>query len=145
MFLQMNLKNKKFKFISHTADIKFRAFGNSLKKVFENSALALFKTIYNKKIKEKKKFKIRAKGHDLESLLYNFLEEALFLIDSKNFLPGKIKILKFNESKFKIEAEITGDDAESYEVSMHVKAITYNEMFIKKIKNKFIAQVVLDI
>mgnify|MGYP001583030249 CR=1 FL=1 len=135
----------KFKFLQHTADIKFQAFGNSLKEVFENSALALFNTIYDSKIKKKKKFKINVQGHDLESLLYNFLEETLVLIDSKNFLPSKIKILKFSEGKFKIEAEIAGDDAKNYQISMHVKAITYNEMFIKKEKNKFISQVVLDI
>ncbi len=141
-----NKKNiKKFGFLAHTADIKFQAFGNSLKEAFENSALALFKTIYDKKIKEKEKFKIKVQGNDLESLLYNFLEEVLVLIDSKNFLPAKIKILKFNKENFKIEAEVQGDDAENYQISMHVKAITYNEMFIKKIKNKFVAQVVLDI
>lgn len=136
---------KKFKFLAHTADIKFQAFGNSLKEVYENSALALFNTIYDKKIKAKKKFKIKTQGHDLESLLYNFLEEVLVLVDGKNFLPAKIKILKFNEGKFKMEAEILGDDAKNYQISMHVKAITYNEMFVKKIKNKFISQVVLDI
>ncbi len=135
----------KFHFLQHTADIKFQAFGNSLKEVFENSALALFNTIYDKKIKEKEKFKIKVQGNDLESLLYNFLEEVLVLIDSKNFLPAKIKILKFSEEDFKIEAEILGDDAKNYEISMQVKAITYNEMFIKKKKNKWISQVVLDI
>ena len=67
--------------------------GKTLKEVYENSALALFNTIYDKKIKNKKKFKISIKGHDLESLLYNFLEEMLVLIDSKNFLPAKIKKL----------------------------------------------------
>ena len=141
-----NKKNaKKFKFISHTADIKFQAFGNSLKEVYENSALALFNVIYDKKINEKKKFKIKVQGHDLESLLYNFLEEFLILVDSKNFLPSKIRILKFNEKNFKIEAEIIGDNAENYQISMHVKAITYNEMFVKKQNNKFTSQVVLDI
>ena len=85
---------KKFKFLAHTADIKFQAFGNSLKEVYENSALALFNTIYDKKIKAKKKFKIKTQGHDLESLLYNFLEEVLVLVDGKNFLPAKIKIFK---------------------------------------------------
>jgi len=134
-----------FRFLPHTADIKFKAFGKTLKEGFENSALALFNTIYDKDIKEKIKFKIKINGNDLENLLYNFLEEILVLIDSKNFLPGKIKILKFDEKKFKIEAEIIGDNAENYEISMHVKAITYNEMFIKKLKNKFELQVVLDI
>ncbi len=136
---------QKFKFLQHTADIKFQAFGKTLEEVFENSALALFNTLYDRKIKNKKKFKIYAKGRDLESLLYNFLEEVWVLVDCRNFLPAKIKILKFNNKNFKIEAEIVGDNAKDYEISGHVKAITYNEMFIKQEKDKFVSQVVLDI
>ena len=149
----------KFKFLPHTADRKFRAFGKTLEKVFENSALALFKIIYDKKINEKKKYKIQAKGKDLESLMYNFLEEFLVLIDSKNFLPAQIVNFKFdtlkntprrgikgiNKKNFKIKAEVVGDDAKNYQISEHVKAITYNEMFVKKINNKWTSQVVLDI
>ena len=143
----MNIKNKmaKFKFLPHTTNRKFQAFGNSLKEVFENSALALFNIIYDKKISENKKFKISVKGKDLESLMYNFLEEFLVLIDSKNFLPTQIKNLKLNKKKFEIKAEVVGDNAKNYNVSEHVKAITYNEMFIKKIKDKWVSQVVLDI
>ena len=142
----------KFKFLPHTADRKFQAFGKTLEEVFKNSALALFKIIYDKKINEKKKYKIQAKGIDLENLMYNFLEEFLVLIDSKNFLPSKIinfklDILRKGASKktLKIKAEVIGDDAKNYNISEHVKAITYNEMFVKKEKGKWIAQVVLDI
>ena len=144
---------QKFKFIPHTADIKFQAFGKTLQEVFGNSALALFKIMNDNKIKETKKFKIQAKGDDFESLMYNFLEQFLILFDTKNFIPSKIKNLKLDvprgvssgEKIFKIEAEVFGDFAKNYEISMSVKAITYNEMFIKKIKNKFISQVVVDV
>ena len=141
----MNIKNRKFKFLPHTADRKFQAFGKTLEKVFENSALALFNIIYDEKISENKKFKISVKGKDLENLMYNFLEEFLVLIDSKNFLPSKITNLKFDQKNLKIKAEVIGDDAENYNISEHVKAVTYNKMFIKKIKNNWTSQVVLDV
>ncbi len=141
-----NKKNaKKFKFLKHTADIKFQAFGKSIEEVFENSALALSNAVYDGKIKEKIKFKIKVKGKDIENLLYEFLEEFLVLFDSRNFLLSKIKKLKLNEKKLTIEAEISGDDVINYETSMHIKAITYNEMFVKKEKDRWISQVVLDI
>ena len=139
------MNTKKFRFLPHTADRKFQAFGKTLEEVFENSALALFNIVYDEKISENKKFKISVKGKDLESLMYNFLEEFLVLIDSKNFLPTQIKNLKLNKKKFEIKAEVVGDNAKNYNVSEHVKAITYNEMFVKKEKGKWIAQVVLDI
>jgi len=93
----------KFKFLPHTADRKFQAFGKTIEEVFKNSALALFKTIYDEKISEKKKFKIYAKGKDLENLMYNFLEEFLVLIDSKNFLPAKIINFKLNKKTLKMK------------------------------------------
>ena len=136
---------KKFEFLEHTADIKFRAFGKTLEEVFENSALAIFNILYDKNVKGKKSYKITAKGNDFESLLYNFLEEFLILFDSKNFLPSKIKNLKLNEKDFRIEAEVSGDDAKNYKIGVHIKAITYNEMFVKKNKDKYTAQVVVDV
>lgn len=136
---------RKFKFLQHTADIKFRAYGKTLEEVFSNSALALSNSIYSGKVAERKKHIIKVKGKDLENLLYEFLEQFLFLFDSENFLMSKIKKLKFDKRNLKIKAEITGDDVKNYETSMHVKAVTYNKMFVKKIKGLLVSQVVLDI
>lgn len=135
----------KFKFLEHTADIKFRAFGKTIEEVFENSALAMFNAMYDGKIKEKRKFKIDVEGKDFESLLYNFLEELLFLFDSEYFFVGEIKNLKIDKEHLKLSAEVIGDNAENYEIHIDIKAITYNEMFVKQEKNKWVIQVVLDV
>ena len=49
---------KKFEFLEHTADIKFRAFGKTLEEVFENSALAV-SSIYSKE----KKISLKSKRY----------------------------------------------------------------------------------
>jgi SHS2 domain-containing protein len=132
----------KYKFLEHTADIKFQAFGKTLDKVFENAALAMFNSMYSGKVKNKIKKMISVEGKDNESLLYNFLEELLFLLDSKNFflLSCKVKI-----KDKKLEAELEGDKAGNYNIELDVKAVTYNSMFVKKEKGKFVVQVVLDV
>jgi len=135
---------KKFKFLEHTADIKFLAFGKTLEKSFENSALALVEVMTKKtKIKAKTQKKITVSGKDNESLLYNFLEEFLFLFDSQGFILAKIGKIKIKDEK--LEAEVMGDSVKNYNISQDVKAITYNSMFVKKIGNKFAVQVVLDV
>jgi len=136
---------KKFEFLEHTADIKFRAFGKTLEEVFENSALAMLSTMYKEKVKEEKKLKIKVEGKDLENLLYNFLEEFLFLFDSKNFLFSDVKHIKIDEKNLTVEAEISGDDAKDYKIITSIKAVTYNEMFVKKAKDGWEAQVVVDV
>lgn len=135
----------KYKFLEHTADIKFQAFGKSLEIAFKNSSYALANSICEKKIKKNIKNKIKVKGRDFESLLYNFLEELIFLFDSEYFLLSKVSKIKINKKKFELKAEIVGDDAKNYQIKNSVKAVTYNEMFVKKEKNKWICQVVLDI
>ena len=136
---------EKYKFLEHTADIKFQAFGDSIEEVFKNSALALKEIIVGKiKIKEKikKEFVIEKPNDDKEKALYNFLEEFLYLLDAEDFLFSKVA-LKFFQNR--LQVKVIGDKASNYKFINPVKAITYNEMFIKKQNNKWIAQVVLDV
>lgn len=140
------MKNEKFRFLEHTADIKFQAFGKTLKEVFENSALALKEILVgDKKVRENIKKNISAKGKDYESLLYNFLEEFLVLFDSERFLLSEIKNIGISQKDLKLKAKVIGDDAENYQISEHIKAITYNEMFVKKEKGRWLSQVVVDV
>ncbi|MFA5953542.1 MAG: archease [Candidatus Pacearchaeota archaeon] len=136
---------KTFEFLEHTADIKIKAYGKDINEVFKNSAYAFLNFLTNKKISEKKLKKIKVQGKDFESLLYNFIEELIFLLDSENLLISKIKKLKIDKNKFKLESEIYFDKCEKYLIRKSIKAITYNEMYIKKQKDKWIAQFVLDI
>ncbi len=133
----------KFKFLEHTADIKFQAFGGSLEEVFENSALAVKKIMFDGKVKEKIKKEIKIKGRDNERLMYEFLEELLILLDSEDFILSDIKKIEIKNNV--LEAEIIGDKASDYDFNNDVKAVTYNDMFIKKQNNEWVSQVVLDV
>lgn len=137
-------KLKKFRYLPHTADIQFQAFGSTKAEVFENSALAMFNAMSHSKVKEKLKRKIAVKGKDNESLLYNFLEELLFLFDSQYFFLSKIKNIRIEKNM--LVAEVIGDKAGKYDIRTNVKAITYNEMIVKKLKpGLYVTQVVLDV
>ena len=87
-------------------------------------------------------------------MLYNFLEEFLYQLDTGGFLLSEIKLIKIKSNKktkkplgyeLELSAKIFGDDQKNYETETHVKAITYNDMFVKQDKNKFICQVVVDV
>jgi len=135
---------QKYKFLKHTADIKFQAFGKTIEEVFENSALAMFNSMHEGKVKEKTKKEFGVGGKDFEALMYNFLEELLFLFETENLVLSKIKV-KINEKAKTLKATIWGDEVKNYEMHIDVKAITYNEMYVKKKKNGWEAQVVLDV
>ena len=139
----------KYKFLPHTADAKFQAFGKTEEEAFENAALALTNIISKDKVKRKIKenASIQVEGNDKGGLLYNFLEEFLFLFETKGFLLSFIKKLKIEEKSgaYFLSCEVLGDNADNYELNNHVKAITYNQMFVKKQGDKFICQVVVDV
>jgi SHS2 domain-containing protein len=134
----------KYKFLEHTADVKFQSFGKNAEEAFENSALALKETICRKiKVKENEERKIKIKGKDFESMLYKFLEEILYLLEAENFLISRIKKIKIEG--FGLNAVISGDRASSYKFTNNAKAITYNEMYVKHEKNKWKIQAVIDV
>ena len=50
----------KYRFLSHTADVKFKAYGKTLNESFENSALAMFNVMYTGKIKSSKQTSLQS-------------------------------------------------------------------------------------
>jgi SHS2 domain-containing protein len=134
-----------FKFLEHTADIKFQAFGKNIEEAFSNSALAMFNAMYKEEIKQKRKLEISVEGHDLASLLYNFLEELVFYLDSENFFLSEVKKIEIDKKKFKLKATLSGDNAENYNIGLDIKAITYNEMQVLEKNGEWVTQVVLDV
>jgi SHS2 domain-containing protein len=137
----------KFEFLPHTADVKFRAYGKSLEEAFSNAALALAEVVSESRINEKVEKTIEVESEDEKALLYDFLEKFLFLLDTENFLLSKVKKIKIEkDGDIKLKAVINGDtDIGKYEIETHIKAVTYQEMEIKKEKDRFILQVVLDL
>lgn len=135
-------QTKPFEFLEHTADIKVKVTGATLNEIFENSVKAISQYVSgNQKIDSKKGKVIEVKGTDNESLLYNFIDEILYLIDAESFIPIKAEVtLRGNNLK----AELYGDSTKKYNLD-HIKAATYAEMSIKKINATWEAIFVLDV
>ncbi|MEK6888870.1 MAG: archease [Nanoarchaeota archaeon] len=132
----------KFEFLEHMADIKIKASGKTLNEIFENAVLAIAEYCSGgEKISNKKGKVINVKGNDNESLLYNFIDEILYLIDAKRFIPVMAKV-KIKDNS--LTAELSGDSTDKYKLE-HIKAATYAEMSIKKVKSNWQAIFVLDV
>lgn len=149
----------KYKYIPHTADIEFQAFGESLEECFSNAAYAMTEIITKDQIKPVYKKNIKIKSKKKEILLVEFLEEFLFLLDTEGFVVSKIEEIKItgvvnkrslkDYYDFELTAKVYFDNIKNYESVGSVKAVTYNDIFIKKhrvdSKDKFICQVVVDV
>ena len=99
---------------------------------------------------------IESTGHDLQSALYNFLDEWLFCFSADPFfIPFKIEILEFTRNQTEEEGE---EDisikavgfGETFSLEKHpqgteVKAITYSAMQINQSVNTCEVFVIIDI
>lgn len=135
----------KYKYIPHTADAKFKAFGKDIDEVFVNSALAMFNILgETNSVKSVIKKKIKIQSKDAEQLLYDFLEELLFLLETENLFLYEIKDLKISKD-FSLSCTVVGDDLRNYDLKGDIKAVTYNDMEIKKTNKGYEVTVVVDI
>lgn len=137
--------------ILNLCKIKFRlhAWGASLQEAFEQCGVAMFGYMTEIETVELKQcFKITASGDDIESLLFHFLDELLFLFSAEPFLVcGKLEISKFDLVDFEIDCLCYG---EPFQIGKHpqgteVKAITYSAMQVIQKPTKNEVYVIIDI
>ena len=119
---------KGFKVLEHTADEYIMAYGASLAEAFESAALAMFEVMINtKQIKPKVSKKVNIKGNDLQSLMFNWLNELLVYVDGDNLAFSEFNV-KVDDKKNKLEAECKGEkiNPKKHEIRTDVKACTYH-------------------
>ena len=141
-------QQKKFEFFEHTADAKFRAYGENLCEAFSNAALAMFSIMTDiSKISPELRKQVTVKSTTRQALLYDFLEELVYLIDTDAYLVCEVEDIQIKKESgyYFLSAKLIGDTADKYEVHTHVKAITYNDMFITEEPGFVVVQVVPDI
>ncbi len=101
-------------------------------------------------VEVKQCYEIEASGHDLDSLLYGFLDELLFLFSAEPFLISKkLEITNFDLENWTINCRCYGEafDLAKHPQGTEVKAITYSAMQIhdNKETNKVDVFVIIDI
>ena len=138
----------KYIFLAHTADFKFKAFGESLEEAFVNSVLALTDIVVEQKdVEPVRQREISVVSESKESLLYDFLEKILLMIDTDHFIIASVDSLMIEKKQdYELKATVSGDlGIEKYGYKRAIKAITYNDMVIDEKPNNVTIQVVVDL
>lgn len=141
---------KQFEWIDHPADTGFRAYGETQEEAFENAGLALTE-IYadSEKVTPEKEFEISLSSEDLKALLYDWLDELIYLHDGKGFIISEFSLDDILESEegYELSGVVRGEkyDSDKHGQRTEVKAMTYHMMEIEKEGDLFSVQVVVDI
>ncbi|MBI4151337.1 archease [Candidatus Woesearchaeota archaeon] len=137
------------KFLDHTADVFFVAKADTLPELFEQCALAVEETMVDvAKVAPKQTIKILGEDKNLETLLYDFLDELLFFKDYRQLVFSKFEIsIVEKNGKFVLQCVASGEklDLARHDPKVDVKAITMHEFEVKKIDKGWQANVIVDI
>ena len=136
---------EKFEIIDHTADIGLIIHGDSLQQVFANAAAGMFSLITDTdKIKPVIRQEIELSADDMESLLIDWLNELLYLLDVNQVVFGKFEITELTDNRLK--AICYGEKINGrHEIRREIKAATYHMLNLGKEGKGYKAQVIFDL
>ncbi len=116
----------RYETLEHTADVMIKAKGKDLEECFANAAYALFDQITDvTKVWPKEEVRFTVEGHDLESLLYNFLSEFLYIHDAKKVVLSDFRV-RIEGTKLDCVARGERFDPIRHRPKHEVKAVTYH-------------------
>ena len=149
-------KSNGYDYFDVTADIGFHAYGRSLEEAYENAGLAMFNVVTDiDKVKKSESREFEIVSEDLVSLLYDYLEELLFLQDTEFlFFSGfeiNIEKVASDESSdlenYRLACIAYGEEID-WDIHTHrseVKAITFHKMCVKEENGIFRLRAILDL
>ena len=126
-----------YKVLDHATDAFIEVTASSLTEAFKVAGDSVVDTILdNSKIEEKEERNIVVMGKDLNYLLYNWLEDLIYLIITEGFAIKKLDIILEKNEEYTISAQIYGEDIDikKHGFKVEIKSPTFHEMEIKQEK-----------
>lgn len=140
---------KEFEILEHTADIGIAAYGKNKREVFINAAKGMFEIISGgtKNLKENIYDKIELEADNPEDLLFVWLNELLYIGETRLVILNKFHIKELSDFQIKAEVEGMKINPPSIKIEKEIKAVTYHYLEIKKDEGSGLwrAQVIFDI
>jgi SHS2 domain-containing protein len=122
-----------FEYLDHTADVQIHSWGPDLGAAFAAAAVGMFGYMVElDEFGRELQRTVTATGHDWESLLFNWLDECLYIFHTEALVMSWIAVTKIDADSWTLTAEVRGGlfDASRDKQGTEVKAITYSNIQI---------------
>lgn len=131
-----------FKILDHTADLKIEFSGENFEDLLNSCAEGLSDYLYDKKGERSRiTYKRNFNGEDKIEFLISFLNELLYLMQQKRFVPSNI-LLK--EEKGKYVVYFRGEKTDLKPLS-EIKAATFHNLKLEEEGNILKARITFDL
>ena len=119
-----------FSLQNHTADVRLRISGKSLKELFSDALRGMVTLLSDQKVADEsgEKIAFNVSAPDAESLLVDFLNEALFLMQTHKGLVSTVHFTILNKAHTEGFFFVTPIQ----EFAEDIKAATYHDLSIKR-------------
>ncbi|MBS3069592.1 archease [Candidatus Micrarchaeota archaeon] len=131
---------KPYKFLDHTADIMFEAYGKDFQEALQNAALAMFSIMGH--AEEKESFTLHERARNREDLVVYSLSSLLSHAEAQEMVVGRVEVTSYNEKENSITLIAYGEKKQPRDA---IKAVTFHELMAKEEKGKFTIRVLLDV
>ena len=144
---------KKFRYLPHTADMRFKAYGRDFSEALENAALALLNTMLDIKIIEKDESKDIAVAIDESAdndvqLVWFTLQDILSKVDSRKLNAYSFKVISVKEGakgRISLKGKLLCKKIWSDNALLSVKAVTPHDLKISRSGKIVSINVVVDV
>ncbi len=135
---------RRFRIIAHTADIGLVTRGGSLSEAFANAAYGMFSIMTDmRRVRLLEARSIEISEKDYESLLFEWLNQFLYLFDVQSMLFRRFEITEFSPQR--LTARCSGEqfDPSRHHIKLGIKSATYHRLKVDPERNE--VSVILDI
>ena len=135
---------KRFRLIEHTADTGLIAYGNNLAEAFANAAYGLFSIMVEiNRVSEAESREVSVSAKDYDSLLFNWMNDLIFIFEVEHILLKRFDIKEFTEHNLKATCRGERYNPSRHQIRLGVKSATYHMLKVDREKNR--VQVIFDV
>lgn len=152
---------KPYEFLDHPADVGFEARGKTLPELFASAAEAMCDCGWElDTVEPSETVTLRARAATLDDLLFSWLSEVLFLSDAEGWVFKSVTVNRVEETLaappraasggrplWKVDGQARGEqfDRNRHRARTYIKAVTYHQLSVKKVRDGWQATVYLDV
>lgn len=138
--------SRPYRWLNHTADIRVRVTGRTLRDLFCHAALALTDALTDpKKVKGVERRRLRRQAPDREGLLVVLLRELLFLFETRAFLTRRVVIERLGDTMLVGWAVGERMDPSRHRLKTELKAVTYHGLSIRRGRGRWVTEIIFDV
>lgn len=137
-----------YEILEHAADEKFRSEGETLDEAFSEAVKAFGKIVGSKPEAGEYRHEVKIESENQEALLFDFLDELIFLQDTEGVAVCHAENLSLEEKEdsYLLQSTVWVDPIAYEDAFQDIKAPTYNEMKVDYEKDTgWVLEAVLDI